>query len=313
MFPPEMLNKAFGVVEKVGNVRIERIAFAYVDGPKGLGLGKFHIRFTGKANHAWLLEGLKDLNVQTKTEKGPRGETITTLSKPNQDLAIALIGDTDLVLAGYQKDAADHQELIVKMLDIRAGKAQHAGEGSLKMELAKVPAKACGLLVGRVPAEASQGAPFPMPVMINAHLQRVENAIDLQLAVRMTDEQDSQDAGADRQQVPHARDRGAEEASGTTDSHPWPASRHDDPGAGEHADSGRGQHGEAAYAGARANPERRRHVLGAGAAAAAQGRSQVDRQPMATAAVMWPDSSINPKSAVFTPTALRSMLRVAQA
>lgn len=192
MFPQEMLNSAFGVVEKIGNVRIDRIAFAFVEGPPDQEqMGQIYIRVTGKANPAWLLEGFKELNMQTKTIKGPQGETITTLLQPNRAPGIMLVGDSDVVIAGYQKDTADHEPLLNKVLELRTGKEKHAGEGFLKNEIAKVPDKACGLMVGSLPADASAGAPFPLPVMINAHILRTRDALDVNFNGAMANEADA--------------------------------------------------------------------------------------------------------------------------
>ncbi|MCI0680852.1 MAG: hypothetical protein L0Y71_02010 [Gemmataceae bacterium] len=185
MFPEQMLNQAFTAVENVGNVRIDRVAFAYVDNPQDKHMGEIYVRITGKGNPAWLLGGLKELKLETKTSKGPGGETLTTLLKPNNAPALMLIGDSELVVAGYQKEQANHEDLLAKVLELKGGKGRHAGQGVLKAELAKVPPKACGLVVGSLPAEAAQGAPFPMPVMITGHLLRVRNALDVNVAGHM--------------------------------------------------------------------------------------------------------------------------------
>lgn len=191
MLPKEMVETAFGVVEKVGNIRIDRIAFAYIDDPTGQQMGEIYVRFSGKANQAWLLDGFKELNMQAKSSKGPGGEKITMLLKPNQAPGIMLVGESDLVLAGFQKNQANHEDLLNKVLDLRGGKLKHAGEGLLKTELAKVPEKACGLVVGSLPAEAFVGAPFPLPVMINGHILRVRNALDVNLAGSMANNDDA--------------------------------------------------------------------------------------------------------------------------
>ena len=192
MFPGDMVNAAISAVEKVGNVRIDRIAFAFVDGPKDQQMGEIYVRISGKANVAWVLEAFKELKVQTKTSKGTNGETITRLTIVNEDApAIAFVGDNDLVVTGYQKDKANHEPLLEKVLDLRAGKLKHAGEGVMKTELAKIPEKSVGLIVGRLPAEAAQGATFPMPVMIHGHILRVQNALDVNLAGSMANNEDA--------------------------------------------------------------------------------------------------------------------------
>jgi len=185
MFPEQVLNQAFTAVEKVGNIRIDRVAFAYVENPQEKQMGEIYVRMTGKANPVWLLEAFKELKLQPKSSKGPGGETITTLVDPNKAPGLMLIGDTDLVIAGYQKEQANHEDLLARALDLKGGRGRSAGEGALKAELAKIPQKACGLIVGSLPAEASQGAPFPMPVMISGHILRAQNALDVNLAGQM--------------------------------------------------------------------------------------------------------------------------------
>ena len=194
VFPDEALKAMCGAVEKVGNVRIDRIAFAYVANPQDQGKGEIYVRLTGKANTAWLLGAFKEMNVETKTSKGPGGETITKLIMPRQVVdgpAITFIGDNDLVVAGYAKDKANHEVLLDKVLDLRGGKLKHAAEGLLKGELAKVPEKAVGLLVGSLPAEAAVGAPFPLPVMISGHILRTQNALDINFAGGMANNEDA--------------------------------------------------------------------------------------------------------------------------
>jgi hypothetical protein len=192
LFPPKILNTTYDVVEKIGNVRIDRIAFAYVDGPKDQHMGEIYIRITGKANPAWLLDGLREQKMSTKTSKGPAGETVTKVFMQNQAPGVFLmIGDSEIVIAGYQKVQADHEGLLDKVLQRRDGKLEHASAGLLKGELAKIPAKACGLLVGTLPAETSMGTPFPIPVMISGHILRAPNALDVNLAGSMANGDDA--------------------------------------------------------------------------------------------------------------------------
>jgi hypothetical protein len=191
LFPEEVLNQAFTAVEKVGNVRIDRVAFAYVDNPQDKQMGEIYVRITGKANPVWLLEAFKELKLETKTGKGPGGEAITTLVKPNNAPGLMLVGDSELVVAGYQKEQANHEDLLAKALDLKNGKGRNAADGALKAELAKVPQKACGLIVGSLPADASQGAPFPIPVMISGHILRAQSALDLNLAGHMANNDDA--------------------------------------------------------------------------------------------------------------------------
>jgi hypothetical protein len=196
LVPEEGLNQIFSAVEKVGNVRIDRIAFAYVDNPQDKQMGEIYVRITGKANPTWLLEVSKELKIGAKTSKGPGGETITKLLKESDVIGdvpgVMLIGDSELVIAGYpQKNQANHEDLLVKLLDLKGGKGRPASEGTLKAELAKIPQKACGLLVGSLPSEASQGAPFPMPVTISGHMLRVQSSLDVNLAGHMANNDDA--------------------------------------------------------------------------------------------------------------------------
>jgi hypothetical protein len=192
MFPDEILKTVFGVVEKMGNVRIDRVAFAYVEDVKDASNAQVFVRVTGKANSRWLVDAFKELNTEVKTSKGPRDETITKLKPANDDApGIMFIGDSELVVAGYTKQKANHDELLAKVLELRSGKQQPGGQSLLKTELAKVPAKACGLIVGSLPAEAFRGAPFPMPVTINGHLLRTQNALDVNLTTSMASEDDA--------------------------------------------------------------------------------------------------------------------------
>src|SRR5262249_23088146 len=105
---------------------IDRLSFAYVQDQKEPAKSRILIRLTGKIGHARLAEFFrKDWpNFTVRERKGPKGELITIAGSSEERVgpAWAVIGDTDLIAAGYQGAAGKHLEVIEQALELRAGK-----------------------------------------------------------------------------------------------------------------------------------------------------------------------------------------------
>jgi hypothetical protein len=142
----------YGIAESLGNVRVDRVSMAFE--PDAKGSGKIYIRVTGLADRG-RLAGLiqqQNKNATAKEEKGPKGEPITLLEQGGREPALALIGDTDLIVAGHAHGSdGNNLEVVKEVLAVRA-----AGKGSVTAGpqadlLKEAPATATALVIGRLP------------------------------------------------------------------------------------------------------------------------------------------------------------------
>jgi hypothetical protein len=207
--PKRDKEQMFDAIEKIGNIRLERIVggSAARAVPTESANGKIHgdifVRITGRGNPKWIGDAL--------TATGP-GMKLTERKLGNKDVRIlsstgpygpcmALVGDSDFLMAGFdqvfefRKPAKDEEKVEVKaedptvnlekMLALAAKPGEDVTSGVLKAELAKVPATASGLLVGAIPPNALKGAPFPSPERIFGHATRGAGGIDVNLKLSM--------------------------------------------------------------------------------------------------------------------------------
>src|ERR1043166_75901 len=89
LIPDREKELMYDVLEKVGNVRVDRAAFSYKAGTgQGKGDGKIYVRVTGKGNHNAIVEMIESLDgpggrMQIKTVKDEKGTPITTMREGN--------------------------------------------------------------------------------------------------------------------------------------------------------------------------------------------------------------------------------------
>jgi hypothetical protein len=192
MIPERERNEMYNLFEKSGNIRGERVAFAYTNGTgKGNGDAKIYMRFTGKGNHDWILEMFRSIDGgrmqinQIKDEKGP---PIAILQSPNDAPSFVLVGNTDLLVVGYERRVKQN-DLVDEVLDARSKKKPNATSGALKARLAKVPDRAIAFLVGDTPDELLQALAFtfnPVPTNITAWIERTDAGMDVQAHTSMS-------------------------------------------------------------------------------------------------------------------------------
>ena len=184
LMPDRVKKEMYTHIEKCGNIRIERVAFAYVEGT-GKRDGKIFMRITGKGNHDWMVESLQIIaraQFETKKTKDENGTPITLLQDRNGPPVIMLVGDTDVLIVGYQDDRAKHDELVTEVLEARAKKKPNAAAGPLKDRMAKIPDKAVGFVVGNVPDEMKRELGFvfnPIPTNMTAFMDRAQQGLDV--------------------------------------------------------------------------------------------------------------------------------------
>jgi len=133
--------------------RIDRLAFAFAADPLVPGKSRIFLRATGAISHPRLLEWFRQdwPGATIREEKGPQGERITLVGSSQVVApAFAVIGNTDLILAGYQGFAEKHLEVVQQVLELRAGRG--AGlSGAHAKALQEVPDKAWMFMVGETP------------------------------------------------------------------------------------------------------------------------------------------------------------------
>src|SRR5207249_2858389 len=104
-------------------LRLDRVAIGLQLAANNFEPERIYVRFTGAADLKRWAEFMEKQMPGAKTSetKGPKGERILLLASEQTGPAIAFLGDTEVILAGYQKNKANHGELLSRVLDVRAG------------------------------------------------------------------------------------------------------------------------------------------------------------------------------------------------
>jgi hypothetical protein len=191
--------KFYEVLEKTGNVRVDRVAFAYVHDAAAIARSKIFLRLTGKANPAWVIPTLRDTAKMQETQvKDAAGQTVTLLEEPGRAPILMVISATEMMVVGYNGDAEKHADLVEEVTAVRAGKKASAATGALKARLQKVPDQAIALAVGDVPDEPVRGELSRLlggtPLKVDAHVEKVPTGFDVSVVGTMQDAQAAQAA-----------------------------------------------------------------------------------------------------------------------
>lgn len=180
-------------VEKLGNVRIDSFAMALTEPGNGKPAQMF-LRFTGKADPHGILELMFPNyleiigNVDRKTPSGERYRLLRAPGDKGDGPALAIIGDTELLVGGYPfvggKKNANHEEVLTSIIAQRGNGSPL--DGRLGADLARVPDDATGLAVGALMAQM-KGAGMPFPDKILVHARRAVGGVDLNATGTMAD------------------------------------------------------------------------------------------------------------------------------
>jgi hypothetical protein len=206
LLPREAKLQMYDLAEKLGNIRVERIAFGMVGGAKNEDQ-KIFLRITGKGNPAWIIDQLQTATrgkSQISQMKAADGTPIQILQQVNREPIIMLIGDTDMMVVGHARPNPRDEALMTEVLEARDRKKPHAAAGPLKDLLAKIPDKASALMVGEIPEwlkrELNQefGKKFePAPAKMSASIERTPLGLD----VKFESEQANAEEAAKLQQT----------------------------------------------------------------------------------------------------------------
>jgi hypothetical protein len=180
--PPQFQEELYKAAEMVGNVRIDRFAIGFTPDPQGgAASGKIYMRFTGKGDPRRLLAAFRQNNpgLVTKEVKGFRGQRVTTVQfGNNREPGMALVGDSDVIIAGYEgRQQPNVMELVDQVLAVRAGRQKNALSGPLGKLLQKLSPRASAVAAGELPNEMRNGLMQPpgfsvFPTTVLAELVR---------------------------------------------------------------------------------------------------------------------------------------------
>ncbi len=159
------MNQVFEVAEKLGNVRLDRFSMAMAPDPQGGADGRpnarIYARITGKLDHRRLVRIISEEGKMgiVRQETGPDRELITTLRNGDQPPAIALVGDTEVLIAGpmNERGGPDSMALLREMLEVRAGKQRGVTSGPLAERMKKANPQTFILLAGDITKDLGFG------------------------------------------------------------------------------------------------------------------------------------------------------------
>jgi hypothetical protein len=156
--PPEAKEEIYKFAESVGNLRIDRVSAGYAPNPGENRKSRIYVRFTGLADHKGLASYLGRMvpDAQTEETKGPGGEPITFIYSKRPP-AFAIVGDTDMIMCGYEGQEEGSIDLVKQALDVRAGKKPSVVKGAFAKDLEEAPADASGVGRGVPPPEIQTG------------------------------------------------------------------------------------------------------------------------------------------------------------
>lgn len=191
--PPEEKAKIYEVVEALGNIRIDRSSFAFVDEPQAETRGRIFIRVTGKGDPKRILDVLEQKGGFQITKK----DGVTLAQHANRPPLLAFIGDSDVLFVGANNRNLDHGKLVDEVLAIRARGEGSVLSGKFNEELQKLAADGNGIIIGQIPAdfqhELTRGGVLPAaPESISAVMKRGK-ALQVKFQAVMTNADDAKD------------------------------------------------------------------------------------------------------------------------
>jgi hypothetical protein len=149
----------YKVVERLGNIRLDSASFAVIPDTNNPGKTGMYVLLTGKGDRKRLLDYFRQelQNLTLKERKGPSGDPITLFEAPHGGPAVAIIGDRELVIAGYPGPRSlggqppNQLELVDELLAVRAQKKPCLLTGPYAGTLKGVSPRASALVLGDLP------------------------------------------------------------------------------------------------------------------------------------------------------------------
>jgi hypothetical protein len=162
---------------------IDRVSFAYVFDALQPDKSRFFVRLTGKLSHERIAEWFRqDWPGAVVSEHKEGGERIT-LAHSAQPIAPAwaMIGSTDLIMAGYQASAEKHVDVVQQVLDLRAGRGKNLAD-TQAVALLNLPADSWAFFTG-APPDAFKGLVL-FPVLPRSGMATIGGTRDIQVNFR---------------------------------------------------------------------------------------------------------------------------------
>jgi hypothetical protein len=154
LFPAAAREELYSMGEAVGNWRMDRLAVGVTPDVDTEGNARIFLRATGRMDHGRLAVYLREKFGASATfieKKGLRGEAITIVAPAESPPAFALVGDSEVLIAGYTDKMVTCVRVVEEMLAVRAGSRPSCLTAPLGKSLRDVPARAWGVLRGTVP------------------------------------------------------------------------------------------------------------------------------------------------------------------
>jgi hypothetical protein len=175
----EAKNEVYKFAEEVGNLRLDRLSFAFSPDPNQSENSRIYVRLTGRGNHQRLRSFIQKSmpKAAVKEEKAIKEGALSLIGAAGESPAFALVGNSDLLMCGYEGNHGNHLEVIQDVLDVLAGKRPSVVTGPVAAELKGIPPLASGFLLGEIPDEIrkdlGRGLPVKvLPASMVAHVTR---------------------------------------------------------------------------------------------------------------------------------------------
>jgi hypothetical protein len=142
-------------VERFGNMALDRVAVAQLAPVQPGATGAAAARLTGRWDHRALVGYLRQVMGLSLAgwEQRRGGEAITFLRDDERQLAVAVIGDSDLVVAAMPGAPGEGEAALERILEVRSGRQADVLRGPARADLEAVPGNTSALLVGELPEE----------------------------------------------------------------------------------------------------------------------------------------------------------------
>jgi hypothetical protein len=183
VMPDSAREQVYTFAEAVGNLQLQRATIAFSPDPKEKRNGRICMRLSGRGQGQRLAQFLGKTvagEVVVTEEKTAKGEPLTIFTPMRKGPAVAFLGESEVIIAGYDKpeEGAKQREVLQEVLDVRDGRQVSVVKGApWAAELKEIPANAGAFFLGDLSDEMrkdlAQGTPFQvLPAHLAAHVIR---------------------------------------------------------------------------------------------------------------------------------------------
>jgi hypothetical protein len=141
----------YDFVNAVGDLRLDGAGFAVQRVEDKPSATRIWVRLRVAGDLGRLGDFLKTEGFERQELKGPGDAPFVLLTRKDESPAVAVVGKTDLLVAGFNGNHGDHAELVRALLEVRSGKGKSVLAGPLAEVLKAVPEDARALFVADGP------------------------------------------------------------------------------------------------------------------------------------------------------------------